>query len=37
LGADHEAFVEWFVEYWLARGVGLFAERVASEEAPLER
>jgi hypothetical protein len=37
LAADHEAFIEWFVEYWLACGVGLVAEPAASEEAPLER
>jgi hypothetical protein len=30
---DHEAFVEWFVAYWLRRGADLFADQSRTEEA----
>jgi hypothetical protein len=29
---EHEAFVEWFVQYWRRRGTELFAAQNTSEE-----
>jgi hypothetical protein len=30
---EHEAFVEWFVQYWRRHGAELFAVQITSEEA----
>jgi hypothetical protein len=30
---EHEAFVEWFVQYWRRQGAELFAEQTTSGEA----
>lgn len=30
---DHEAFVEWFVAYWLRSGADLFADQSRTQEA----